>query len=1329
MSSSTVIGIPTDDKVFERNCVPLFAGLLNDPNVKPYGTRGKKQSGLDLIGRRNRDPSQPVGIQCKLITRGARLSEKTVRNEVAQALTIQPSLTEFYIVTTATDEPALDLLAINLSREQAGAGRNIDIQVWGWDTLQDKIRVDAKALAAFDPNYSASADQLIALGNETLEGQSRLEAQNERVLQELRVITASVSLTPLDTERSAFEQHLDSQVDRYRDLMNGGKPRTALGLLETLDATLGKTNSPAIRARVKANIAFARLRLGNEADGADLLAEAYSLNPGDPKVRANNILALLLKGELSEAWAFAVEVLRDDPTNSGAAGLAFQAAAMSSEVHDPMTIVPDALLDDLAVRVHRIGYLREKAAPCSWWKLAAETLERFPDDDNAMRMAGDALVDEALSAHVLEQTGALTEARRSKLQEGAVLLQRLWDVVRLYENATETNWIMVAYNLITAHRALGDLDSAQAVSEQLLALGSTTTDTLLSAAWVAIDRDDFEEAVRLLRRAPEEVSTSLPLMVALSNAADWKGALDAQNPETREALGPSDRQLFDVLIFRARRAADQSFDLDREVESLLSAWPIGVAAHIAVADIYRADRPDEVAAVVAKAKALITAETSFSDRVMFAQLSMFRDAWDDIIEVLDGRVAVTRPSEPLTWLAVAFANAATRPRTAPFFSSLTPEVMDLSRYARLAGAAEHNRGDLKAAERYLRAAIASDPKDLRALLLLASALFRDNRESDAVAMLRDVDDEAVRGSAEDLMRLAHHHRRAGETKRALRLGYRVAAVNRQNERVMASYPGLVFFDELLPAPIGSPGPAQPDFWFDLEGLDGTRHVAGVIDAVQRDGVDTFPPNHALVVALQGKVVGDELVMPAEFGRDRRYRVRELKHKYIWLLHDIMASHAARFPDATSMFEMTIHDGDVQPVLDIVRDLQGKDEVVAKTYADFSVPLAAVAAMAHKPVLAMAEHLVSTGTNLRTCFGALDERVEAAQFVRRARGKGVVLDTLTVWQLRELGHLEAAKDYFGRLCIPRSTFDEVLELRGRVESNRGREYMTMGFEGDHAWRKVHTPEDTEAQLAMVNAVIADLEANCDILPVNGSNDMRLEKVIGLEAAHQLFDPIHLARDQGLIIVSEDMNLRQFAAQNQVIGGAWLQVVLSVLSADGALAERDYLIAVGMLGAMRHDHLWLEASTLIGMLTLDDPRAFALFEAAIRFMGGIKAEMRSHLGVTIDLMRGIWLTDLPRWQKGRAISRLLEQLVRSRPRDWNAVLHVLDADLAKLVVRGDALALEARNYLAGWIIGHFYKLEDIRSYEKVLTEQRTRRPMKTAKNSKTEGRRSRNDRPSA
>lgn len=1316
MASSTIINIPTDDKVFESNCIPLFAGLLNDPNVKLLGTRGKKQFGLDLIGKRDRDPAQPVGIQCKLITRGAKLTDAIIRNEVSQAMGIKPALTEFYIVTTATDEPAHDFLAIELAQDQAKLGRTVDIQIWGWDTLQEKIRNDPKALAAFDPDYSASTKRLLELGGETLSAQAEIRAQNEQTLHHLEVIRATITTGPIDTARSAFDQHLDTQIDLYRDMLNAGKPRTALGLLEALDKSLDEKSAASLRARVKVNIAITRMKLGDETDAAPLLEEAYALNPTDPRTRANSILALAIRGDLAGAWAFAQEVLAEDPDNAGAAGLAFQVAAMDNVDQDPMAIVPADLLDDHAVRIHRISYLRQKGAPDSWWALAAETLERFPDDGNSVRMAGDALIDEALSGDVVERLGPVPEARRTKLREGAGLLQRHWDEVRHYEQAAEPNWCMVGYNLVTAYRALGELDEAKRVAEEVQATGTKDPDAALSAAWVAIDRDEFAEAEKLLRGAPISSSAVLPLLVALSNLHKWAEVIEEATDERREQLPASARQLFDVLVFRARHAGNTGANLDEGVEQLLERWPLGVGAHIAVADIYRSAKPEAVAAMAAKTRSLITSQTSYSDRVMFAQLSLFREAWDDIIEALDGFVALDQPSEPLAWLAHAFANAAPRVRTSPFYKSLGPAVIALPRFARLAGAAEHNRGDLKAAERYLRSAISANPTDLRAILLLSSTLMRGNQEAKARDLITGVNDDIIDGSPDDLMRLAHRHRRAGETERALRLAYRIAATHRRDEAVVSSYPALIFMDEALPSPIGRAGPAQTGFWFDLEGQDGVRDVAGIIDDEELPGIDHFAPSHPLAAALAGKSVDDIIEIPAEIGEPRRYRIRELKHKYIWLLHDIMATHAARFPAARSMFEMTMKDGDVQPILNMVRDLQDNDDVVASTYTSHPVPLAAIAAISNRSVLQLAEHLTMTGTNLRTCVGAEDERKEAAMFVRRARGKGAALDTLTVWQLRELGHLHAAKEYFGRLCIARSTMDELIELRAKIESNRGREFMTMGFEGDQAWRQVHSPEDTERRLEWVNAIIADLEANCEILPVDGSLDSRLDKLLDNFGSKDIFDPINLARTEDIIILSEDLSLRQYAANQGVKGGAWLQVVLNLFAQDSRITHAEYLVAVGMLGAMRHDHLWLDAQTLQRMLVLDDPRAFALFEAAIQFMGGRNADMPSHIGVSIDMMRGVWTLKLPSWQQGRAIGRLLEQLVRSRANDWKAVLHVVDAELAKHVRAGDSLARLARDYLEDWIRGHFFDVAEIRSRERVLESVAPRRRMKMAKKSR-------------
>jgi len=62
----TQIPKPANDAEFETNCVILFRNLLKDPNVHRLGTSGQAQDGVDIVGHRDRNANQIVGIQCKL---------------------------------------------------------------------------------------------------------------------------------------------------------------------------------------------------------------------------------------------------------------------------------------------------------------------------------------------------------------------------------------------------------------------------------------------------------------------------------------------------------------------------------------------------------------------------------------------------------------------------------------------------------------------------------------------------------------------------------------------------------------------------------------------------------------------------------------------------------------------------------------------------------------------------------------------------------------------------------------------------------------------------------------------------------------------------------------------------------------------------------------------------------------------------------------------------------------------------------------------------------------------------------------------------------------
>ena len=146
---------PTDEQVLERAPIELFRCVLNDPNFGTYGHRGQAQQGVDLCGKRNGDPSHHVGVQCKLKADGKKLTKAIIKDEVEKALTFEPALTEYFIITTAPDDAALQKYARTLELDiNRKCGRSFSIQIWGWNTVEREAQKYPSALKAFMPDYT-----------------------------------------------------------------------------------------------------------------------------------------------------------------------------------------------------------------------------------------------------------------------------------------------------------------------------------------------------------------------------------------------------------------------------------------------------------------------------------------------------------------------------------------------------------------------------------------------------------------------------------------------------------------------------------------------------------------------------------------------------------------------------------------------------------------------------------------------------------------------------------------------------------------------------------------------------------------------------------------------------------------------------------------------------------------------------------------------------------------------------------------------------------------------------------------------------------------------
>ncbi len=400
--AATQIPKPADEQAFERASMVLWRGILNDPAVQRNGRRGQRQNGVDIFGIRDGNADWQVGMQCKLKSDGHFLSEDEVRAEVRKAQTFRPPLNEYFIITTAPDDVAMQDLAREITQDLAKSRKPMRVFVWDWNTLEERISEDSKAFKAFDPSSALFTAEILPGTISISAGQ---QAMHEEISVRLSRIETSLAepsrlaSPPGDStaELNAVEIQLDAEIDAYRELNNSGKTLTAMPLLGGLLARVAASASGRIQFRIKANIGYCLLAVSKDDEAAAMLSEAYAHAPTEPKAIANKAFSLLLQGNWQEVLSFGPSHLEMDPSNEWLASYLVQAARFDMSISDPLSLNPEPLHRMAAVQIGFVDFVRRRGKPGEWWQPARDALALHPAEAQIVQFAAEADLDEILA--------------------------------------------------------------------------------------------------------------------------------------------------------------------------------------------------------------------------------------------------------------------------------------------------------------------------------------------------------------------------------------------------------------------------------------------------------------------------------------------------------------------------------------------------------------------------------------------------------------------------------------------------------------------------------------------------------------------------------------------------------------------------------------------------------------------------------------------------------------------------------------------------------------------------------------------------------------------
>ncbi|OBS38861.1 hypothetical protein A9K79_14205 [Pseudomonas syringae pv. syringae] len=144
---------PANWQDFQVLTLRLVEQMCEFTTVREYGRQGQRQDGIDVYGEM---PGElHLGVQCKQMKPGKKLTLQLIKAEADAALAFQPGLDVFVIATTLAEDTALHKAVTTLN---ASKTYSFKISYWSWSHFNDKLNRSSKLMKESYINYAKSFD-------------------------------------------------------------------------------------------------------------------------------------------------------------------------------------------------------------------------------------------------------------------------------------------------------------------------------------------------------------------------------------------------------------------------------------------------------------------------------------------------------------------------------------------------------------------------------------------------------------------------------------------------------------------------------------------------------------------------------------------------------------------------------------------------------------------------------------------------------------------------------------------------------------------------------------------------------------------------------------------------------------------------------------------------------------------------------------------------------------------------------------------------------------------------------------------------------------------
>lgn len=1034
---------------------------------------------------------------------------------------------------------------------------------------------------------------------------------------------------PRDT---AIDNLIDQLISRYVNLIPSS-PNTALQLFQKLHDDLGDDAESTIRFKIASNIAACQLKLGDEKIAARAFIVAYDIDPDHPKAIANKAFGLLLQGNWSALKTFAETHLSIYPDNAVLAAYYIQGMMGDNSIDDPLIHVPETVRETPEVLEAHARWLLNRGVHGAWWDAAIVAHQKHPNNEALRDLYADAVLDRLLDGGSMQYGRSFNANERADIEAAIETYYHRWEKIRNSAQNTRAESKAIPLNLMIAYNMLHRQDKSLVIGEQALTHFDGDPEVKQYIIATLIEVGNFERAGILLSELETEdkleVDSKTVMMrfkVYLANN-DWLAISELVSAHYKVFPEPERN----IALATQVRANVELASIDRRqtiLETELDNFQDDTRALIVLASAARIHRFNDLASRFFKAglDAFECGDHGFASRVSLAREAADRGEYSITADMLAGQVELDRDSNELRLLAEALVqNLPIRARAVKFFEDLAPDIRCMTFFQKAEGVLHVNRGAPQEAIPLLTAVFenASSVDDLMSLIHAHFTI--DNR--DAIEKLLQSDNlNMLPGSPIARLNLCHVLFDFGKNQDTLEMGYQALIDGLNDDEVVSKFLGIVIKTTQHDL-VGIDNNVASGVWVRLTSTTGDVREVLLDEAADRPWGQKAETSNTFYKNALGMKKGEEFtrVNPAT-GISETWTVSEIKPRWLQAFDHMSMNFGQRFPEARGFASVSMPKDDIEPVLELVRLKSEESHQTANELANLylvnNIPLAILANYMPGGNIALVEHLISNGEDLRVCIGSNDEVNEGLDLIKSNNHSGAVLDALTAWCAAYLGVLSFLEDQLGSLAIPATEFYYLQSMLDDSIGGDDKEMMSITYRGGKYYRDIITPEDHALQRDIMKSRIETIREVCDVEPVVIPDNLS-------DVGKQFMEPPFsdavspaIITGQDRLLLCNDMAMRQLARSVFGTKSVWIQVVLWSALREGTMSIDDYGDALVKLAHNRHGFVQVSAPVLLSVFLRDKTNDLVDIQALCNYLGGENAEPSSNIMVAAQFINTLW-----------------------------------------------------------------------------------------------------------